>query len=235
MDIFVSYSSIEFAQAHKIKEILENNGFTLWIAPECIPGGSNYTKEIPAAIRMCPVFLLVLSENAQNSIWVSAEVENAFKNKKTIIPFAVDNCQLREEFDFLLSRCQRIDAYGKMDEALDQLLGRLRAIFKREEKRSVQVEEKAATSATLTKPEKTDPKPLTQAVKSVQYQAVSRPNAEKSSRSPQVSEKSVEEMLRQSHARWSQQSNTRKSEQAKQRAVEEMIKQSHARWSGIQK
>ncbi|MBQ8540094.1 MAG: TIR domain-containing protein [Clostridia bacterium] len=110
IDVFISYSSKEFNKALLIKEALSENDISVWMAPESIPIGSNYTKEIPVAIKNCKIFLLILSQNAQNSIWVPAEVENAYKNEKLIFPFIIEDCPLTEQFDFLLSMSQKIEA-----------------------------------------------------------------------------------------------------------------------------
>lgn len=67
-DVFISYSSKEMTTADTVRSILEKNGIVCWMAPRDIPGGSNYTKEIPVAIRSCQVFVLVLSANAQSSL-----------------------------------------------------------------------------------------------------------------------------------------------------------------------
>ena len=44
MDIFISYSSKEYSSAKKIKEYLDSNDISCWMAPDSIPEGSNYTK-----------------------------------------------------------------------------------------------------------------------------------------------------------------------------------------------
>lgn len=129
MDVFISYSSREYEDAFAINSILLKNGISTWMAPDSIPAGSNYTKEIPNAIRNCKVFLLILSKSAQQSVWVSAELENAFKNEKFILPFVLDNCPLNDEFDFLLSRSQRISAYETKAEALNKLVNRIKAML----------------------------------------------------------------------------------------------------------
>lgn len=121
-DVFISYSSKESDKANLVRDVLKRNGINTWMAPDSIPGGSNYTKEIPRAIKECKVFLLILSQNAQGSVWVPAELEQAFKNEKIIIPFAVENCPLGDEFDFLLSRSQRIEAYEKNTDAMEKLV-----------------------------------------------------------------------------------------------------------------
>ncbi|MGN1202322.1 MAG: toll/interleukin-1 receptor domain-containing protein [Eubacterium sp.] len=99
------------------------------VAPESIPGGSNYTKSIPKAISDCKIFILILSSNAQKSLWVPAELEHAYKESKIIIPFDVENCSLDSDFDFLLSRCQRLNAYEKKSEALQKLINIIKSII----------------------------------------------------------------------------------------------------------
>ena len=41
-------------------QIVEENGFTVWMAPKSILAGSDYATEIPKAIKGCSVFLLIL-------------------------------------------------------------------------------------------------------------------------------------------------------------------------------
>ncbi len=129
MSVFISYSSRESDDANLIKSILNKNGIEVWMAPNSIPAGSNYTREIPRAIKKCSVFLLLLSQSAQDSKWVSAEVENAFKNGKIIIPFVLEECPLNDDFDFLLSRSQRIAAYEKKSESLEALVSEIKTIL----------------------------------------------------------------------------------------------------------
>lgn len=127
-NVFISYSSIDQLQAETVRSVLEKNGIPCWMAPRDIPGGSNYTKEIPAAIRGCQVFVLILSENAQNSQWVLKELDSAVNLGKVILPFMLEDCQLNDEFNFLLTGAQRYSAYQKKAEAMETLISRIRAI-----------------------------------------------------------------------------------------------------------
>ena len=126
--IFISYSSKDLAQAETVRDILEKNHLSCWMAPRDIPGGSNYTKEIPIAIRSCQVFVLILSENSQSSHWVLKELDAAVNCGKVILPFMLEDCQLNDEFNFLLTGAQRYAAYQKKAEALEALILRIRAI-----------------------------------------------------------------------------------------------------------
>lgn len=127
-DIFISYSTKDQAQAETVRDILEKNGIPCWMAPRDIPGGSNYTKEIPIAIRSCQVFVLILSQNSQSSHWVLKELDAAVNCGKVILPFMLEDCQLNDEFNFLLTGAQRYSAYQKKAEALEALISRIRAI-----------------------------------------------------------------------------------------------------------
>ena len=52
-DVFISYSSKDQDVTEQIRQALETNGISCWIAPRNIPLGSSYAREIPAAIRGC--------------------------------------------------------------------------------------------------------------------------------------------------------------------------------------
>lgn len=127
--VFISYSTKDQAQAEAVRHVIEQNGITCWMAPRDIPGGSNYTKEIPSAIRGCQAFVLMLSQNAQNSHWVLKELDSAVNEGKIILPFQLEDITLTDEFNFLLTGAQRYDAYQKKSEALQLLISRLQAII----------------------------------------------------------------------------------------------------------
>ncbi len=128
-EVFISYSTGDITSAETVRDILEQNGLSCWMAPRDIPGGSNYTKEIPIAIRNCKVFVLILSKNAQGSQWVLKELDSAVNSGKVILPFMLEDCILNDEFNFLLTGTQRYSAYQKKAEALETLIGRIRGIL----------------------------------------------------------------------------------------------------------
>lgn len=127
-DVFISYSSKEFGAAQAVRVMLEEKGISCWMAPDSIPGGSNYTKEIPVAIRRCKVFVMILSENAQKSNWVLKELDSAVSHNKVILPFMLENFTLSDEFSFLLSGTQWYPAYIDADAELDKMVARIKSI-----------------------------------------------------------------------------------------------------------
>ena len=122
-EVFISYSTKERHQANAIRSYLQENGISCWMAPESIPTGSNYTKEIPVAIRNCKVFLLVLSEHSQKSPWVLRELDGAVNNGKYILPYLLDESPMEDEFQFLLTGCQWHPSW--MEDALPRLVERI--------------------------------------------------------------------------------------------------------------
>ena len=128
-EVFISYSTVDTVPAETVRNVLEKNGLSCWMAPRDIPGGSNYTKEIPIAIRNCKVFVLILSKNAQSSHWVLKELDSAVNCGKVILPFMLEDCILNDEFNFLLTGAQRYAAYQKKAEAMETLIGRIRGIL----------------------------------------------------------------------------------------------------------
>lgn len=127
--VFISYKSEEFDEANWVKTVLETNGISCWMAPMCITGGSSYAVEIPQAIRNCKVFVLILSEKSQMSKWVPREVDQAINENKIIMPFMLENCKLKDDFNFYLTNVQRYAAYESKAAAIEKMLREIKAIL----------------------------------------------------------------------------------------------------------
>ena len=128
-DVFISYKSEEYEKAAQLRTVLEQNGISCWMAPNSIPTGSNYAMEIPKAIRSCSVFVVLLSQRAQQSKWVSKELDRAINNGKAIVPVMLEQGPLRDPFDFYLTDVQRYEAYTQAGQALQQIVQRIRALL----------------------------------------------------------------------------------------------------------
>lgn len=131
--VFISYKSEEYNDANWIKTTLENNGIKCWMAPLSITGGASYASEIPKAIRECKIFVLLLSEKAQESKWVPRELDQAINEEKIIMPFVIKQCALKDDFNFYLSNVQRYDAYVNKSVAMEKMIKEIKAILKIEE------------------------------------------------------------------------------------------------------
>lgn len=128
-EVFISYKSDEIGEALWVKERLEQNGLSCWMAPGDIPGGSSYAVEIPQAIRNAKVFVLVLSENTQNSQWVPKEIDMAINFKRKIMPFMLEDFALKDDFNFYLSNIQRYPAFENKEEAAAQMIAEIKRLI----------------------------------------------------------------------------------------------------------
>ena len=128
--VFISYSSKDTQAIKEIIAKLSEKGIAYWKAPEMIPAGSNYAREIPRAIERCEVFLIILSESSQQSIWVEKEIDCAINNRKTIVPLNLTGEPLCEMFRFYLNNVQTIPYNEDPERGMEQLLERLQGLVK---------------------------------------------------------------------------------------------------------
>lgn len=106
--VFISYSSKDNFYVDKIEEMLIDNNIPFWRASRHIPAGSSYAREIPKAIGLAAVFLLVISKNSQESMWVEKEIDSAVCQRKIVLPVCIDNMPLNETYRFYLNNVQII-------------------------------------------------------------------------------------------------------------------------------
>ena len=137
--VFISYKAEEINEAKWVRDRLEKEGISCWMAPDSIPGGSSYAVQIPKAIRECTAFVLILSKNAQESKWVPREIDQAINAGKVILPFSIENCPLQDDFGFYLSNVQRYDAWQNREYAFSSMVRVIRALLN--EKNSDAIEE----------------------------------------------------------------------------------------------
>lgn len=100
---------MEAAQA--ICHVLEQNEIRCWMAPRNIPPGSDYGDVIDDAIKSCKVVVILYSEKAASSPWVTGELNVAFEEQKIIIPFRLDKTPLKGQTRVMLNQRHWIDAY----------------------------------------------------------------------------------------------------------------------------
>jgi polyhydroxyalkanoate synthesis regulator phasin len=107
--IFISYSTKNSIQAFKIKELLETENMNVWIAPNDIPQGISYAYVIRAAIENASHFLLLLSKDSSQSIWVEKELDRAINLRCPIIVVTMNDIDIKNlpySFDYYLCNIQ---------------------------------------------------------------------------------------------------------------------------------
>lgn len=110
-DVFISYSSQNIEAVQAICHVLEQNEIRCWMSARDIPPGTDYGDVIDDAIKSCKVVVVVYSETAASSPWVTGELNVAFEEQKTIIPFRLDKTPLKGQTRVMLNQRHWIDAY----------------------------------------------------------------------------------------------------------------------------
>lgn len=101
--VFISYSSKQENIATEIRDTLESNSISCWMAPDSIPTGDNYLSVIPLALEQVDVLLLLLTPDSEKSRWVQKEVGSAVGADKKVLPYQLERFELTKEFSFLLN------------------------------------------------------------------------------------------------------------------------------------
>jgi hypothetical protein len=128
--VFISHSSKDKPTADAICNHLESAGIRCWIAPRDIAFGADWTEGIMRGIDSCRVFVLVFSENANDSEHVRREVAKAFSLGLAVIPFRTDPVTPSRSLGYYLETVHWLDAItpplqnhlGALTEQVKQLL-----------------------------------------------------------------------------------------------------------------
>ena len=131
-DVFVSYSSQNKADAEKLCTLFEENGVDCWIAPRDILPGADFDVAILDGIDQCQAMVLILTRDANTSVFVRNEVNRAFSQGKPIITIRMEDIKPGRHLELYLARYQWTDGFPPpveerittMARAVLQLLGR---------------------------------------------------------------------------------------------------------------
>lgn len=108
-DVFISYAPLDGAIAEKMCAFLEAQDIKCWIAPRDIVTEEN-SDEILKGIQACRTMVLILSANAGASKGVRAQVEQAVRTQKVLVPFRIENAPTPGEMERHLKHRYSIDA-----------------------------------------------------------------------------------------------------------------------------
>ena len=96
-EAFLSHSSEDRAIAQRIAEMLCDNGVPTFYAPANVVGHQQWQDEILKALQRCDWFLVLLSPDAIQSMWVKRETAFALKERRyedKIVPLNYRDCDL---------------------------------------------------------------------------------------------------------------------------------------------
>jgi len=110
---FVSYSSKNVMKANLLKQYIEKEGFHVWMAPDGIPQGTEYSLMVPTALKFASHFVVLLTPDSAMSGWVRRELDIALNNGantkiKVVLGdgFTIDDMRRDDELHFFLNRVQ---------------------------------------------------------------------------------------------------------------------------------
>ena len=146
--VFISHSSANQDKAEELLNKLESAGISCWFAPRDIPPGAAYSSEIPKAIGECTYFVLLLSNEAQNSPFVMLELDQAIKRRKEILPMALEQMDQNESTNFLINAKQAVDATKDFDGAVKKIIKTISDNFRNPDADSLHIKERRMVDCT---------------------------------------------------------------------------------------
>ncbi|MBN3940053.1 MAG: toll/interleukin-1 receptor domain-containing protein [Nostoc sp.] len=123
-EAFLSHSSQDQEFVSKLAEVLRHHGIPVWYSKTNILGAQQWHDEIGNALKRCDWFLVVLSPNSVDSMWVKRELifalqQNRFENK--IIPIVYQDCDY-EQLSWVLSSFQMINFQEAFEDGCRDIL-----------------------------------------------------------------------------------------------------------------
>ncbi len=131
-DVFISHSSGDAEVARELRAVLEDAGYSCWMAPDDIVGTETWTEQILGAIADSKVMVVLVSAAANASPHVSREVNLALGRKRAVLPIRIESVAPEGPLEYLLSLVQRLDAFPPpMATHGPRILRRLESIVQR--------------------------------------------------------------------------------------------------------
>lgn len=131
---FISYSTRNTMMAEYLKREMQTRGKNVWIAPDGIPQGREYSLVIPTTLKLAKTFILLLTPDSARSHWVKRELDIAISNGpdtkvKVILAdgFTIDDIRKDNELYFYLNRVQvkyEYDDIVNSSDLFDEFLNR---------------------------------------------------------------------------------------------------------------
>ena len=120
---FISYSSADLDKANDVRDLFLSKNIDCWMAKYDIQ--QNFPKELGQKIRSCSCFVLLLTDSAQKSKWVSKEVALSIKYDKEILPVQLEKgFELNDAFSAYLAdvHIEPVDETNEKDFGMNRVL-----------------------------------------------------------------------------------------------------------------
>ena len=124
-EVFLSHSDANWQFASSIVEVLQRHGIPVWYSRINIVGAQQWHDEIGEALQRCDWFIVILSPDSVESMWVKRELSFALSEKRfenNIVPLLYQSCNIKKLSWTLLSSFQLVDFTQSFEEGCRQLL-----------------------------------------------------------------------------------------------------------------
>ena len=90
IDVFLSYCSSDAEVGRKLAYHLAEKGIACLMAPDGIPGGTDWTGYLREGLTRAALFLIILSQASRESRWVTIESGAAWVLEKPVVPISIE-------------------------------------------------------------------------------------------------------------------------------------------------
>jgi hypothetical protein len=123
-ELFLSHAVLDRQFVDRLVEMLRRHGVPVWYSRTNIGGAQQWHDEIGEALRRCDWFVIVLTPNSVESMWVKRELlfalqQNRYENR--IVPLLCQTCDY-DRLSWVLPGFQYIDFRQDFDEGCREVL-----------------------------------------------------------------------------------------------------------------
>lgn len=125
-ELFLSHSSQNLGTATLIAETIRNHGVPVWFSQTNILISQIWLDEIGRALRRCDWFMVLLSNDSVQSVWVKRELRHALTHSQyegKIMPVIIEPCNYGD-LSWILNQFQMADYSNDPHNAYRQILAR---------------------------------------------------------------------------------------------------------------
>lgn len=112
IEVFISYSHKDQEILNPLINILLEKDYSVWTDKKIKISSEPFIEQISNAITTCSkrgFYIIVISENTTNSVYVKNELNLAYENGATIIPIVLGKPKISNDILFYISRYQYIN------------------------------------------------------------------------------------------------------------------------------
>lgn len=123
-EVFLSHASDDRESAELIANTLRAHGLPVWYSQTNIMSAQDWHDEIGNALRRCDWFLLLLTDQSIESVWVKRELSYALRHSQYvdhILSVKLVPCDA-EQLSWTLDEFQTVTVNGDWDTAFTNIL-----------------------------------------------------------------------------------------------------------------